>query len=216
MAVDRQTREGTSRDQLIHLLRQGPSTADELAAALGLTPGGVRQHLAVLERDGILVRGGLRRTGGVGKPAMVYEIAPDAERAYSSAYAPVLTALLAVLPTYMRADRLESLLADVGTKLATAIPPAQGDVNERAATAAAILEGLGGVTSVSTEPDGSIVVAGCACPLNDAVTVEPKVCQAVERMLATVTHLDVREHCDRSDKARCRFVLTAPSSRGGG
>ncbi len=71
---------------------------EELARALGLTDNGVRTHLGVLERDGIVrQRGTVSRGGGGGKPAYVYELAPEAEALFPKAYSPVLRRLLDVM-----------------------------------------------------------------------------------------------------------------------
>src|SRR3954463_15079999 len=84
----------STRGRILSLLRVAPRTVDELAGELKVTDNAVRQHLTGLERDG-LVRGvGVRRSGGAGKPATVYELHADAEPLLSRAYAPVLGTLL--------------------------------------------------------------------------------------------------------------------------
>jgi predicted ArsR family transcriptional regulator len=201
------TVEGATRAQIARLLRLGVQTVDELARAVALTPNAVRQHLATLERDGIVVRRGNRRGTAVGKPATVYEIAPDAEASFSRAYAPVLTALVAALPDHIAKPALGDLLRDVGVRLAAATPAARGDLRTRAAAGAAVLESLGGLTEIVDEGD-TVVIKGCSCPLAQAVAVCPELCEAVELMLAAVTGAVVREHCDRRDGPRCRFALT--------
>ena len=70
----------STRGQVVALLRQGHSTVEELARALGLTDNAVRAHLASLERDGLVVQSGLRR--GMRKPAYAYALTPDAERLF--------------------------------------------------------------------------------------------------------------------------------------
>src|SRR5206468_4315954 len=79
------------------LLRTAPRTVEELAAELGLTDNGVRQHLMVLERDMMVRQAGVRRGPGAGKPAGIYELHPEAEPLLSRAYAPVLATLLEVV-----------------------------------------------------------------------------------------------------------------------
>jgi predicted ArsR family transcriptional regulator len=207
MTTDRPGSGPSTREQLTQLLRQAPRSADEVAAVLGLTANAVRQHLATLERDGILVRRGLRRLGTVGKPAMVYEVSAEAEAGYSKAYRPLLTALMAALPGHMSKKSFDGLLLDVSDRLTASVPAARGDIHERARAGAMLLDALGGLTEIIDQGDGSVVLAGCSCPLSDAVIAEPRLCGVVERMLATVTQLNVRECCDRDGHARCRFEL---------
>jgi len=61
------------RGQIVTLLGRSGRTVEELARVLGFTDNGVRAHLAVLERDGLVrQRGSVRRGSGRGKPAYVY------------------------------------------------------------------------------------------------------------------------------------------------
>ncbi|MBX6333083.1 MAG: helix-turn-helix domain-containing protein, partial [Gemmatimonadaceae bacterium] len=79
----------STRGRLFALLRRGARTVDELAQSLGMTDNAVRAHLTGLERDGLVRQAGVRRGAGAGKPALLYELHPDAEPLFSKAYAPV-------------------------------------------------------------------------------------------------------------------------------
>src|SRR5687767_7553570 len=92
----------TTRGQLVTLLRRGAQPVDALARSLGLTPNAVRAHLLTLERDGLVRQRGTRRGAGAGKPAILFELHPDAETMMSRAYAPVLRALLEELASTLR------------------------------------------------------------------------------------------------------------------
>ncbi len=198
---------GDTRERIVHQLRWRERTVDELAAAVGVTPNAVRQHLAVLERDGLVVRRGPRREGTVGKPATVYEIAPAARSSFSAAYAPALVAVLGALPDYLPKLGLESLFRDVGVRLAAGIPPARAGFDERVRAAAGVLDSLGALTEVIPGSDGVVTICGASCPLADAVAARPELCHAVEAMLHAVSGLDVREACDHTGVPRCRFRL---------
>src|SRR5262245_18250067 len=105
----------STRGQIVRLLRTGARTVDELAAELELTDNAVRPHLATLERDGMIRSTGVRR-GGVGKPAVLFELHPDAEAALSRAYAPVLAALLEVLDETLHEEEAKNVLREVGRR----------------------------------------------------------------------------------------------------
>src|ERR1043165_4410363 len=85
---------GAARGRILTLLRRDPRSVEELAAELEVTDNAVRAPLVALEREGMVDGAGVRRTGGVGKPATLYRIVPEAEDVFSTAYAPVLRALL--------------------------------------------------------------------------------------------------------------------------
>src|SRR4051794_22550804 len=100
----------TTRGRIVALLRCRQRTVEELAQALQLTDNAVRAHLATLERDGLVRQSGVRRGPGVGKPATIYELPPDAEVVLSRAYPPVLTALLEELVARLPAEQTEAML----------------------------------------------------------------------------------------------------------
>jgi predicted ArsR family transcriptional regulator len=198
---------GPTRGKIIALLRRGRSTVEELAAALRVTDNAVRPQLQLLEQEGIVRQTGTRQGAGAGKPATTYEIAPSAEAALSTAYAPVLSALLDVLASRMSADEMRELLRDVGRKIGPAEPKA-GSLDARVRAAASLLSSLGGEIDVERTPTGYLL-RGFACPLAAAVRTQPNACQAVEELVTSVVGMPVRECCDRTQGARCRFEVLA-------
>jgi predicted ArsR family transcriptional regulator len=198
---------GPVRGRIIALLRRGRTTVDELAAELHVTDNAVRPQLQLLEQEGVVRATGTRQGAGAGKPATTYEIAPSAEPALSSAYAPVLAALLESLAERMPPEALDALLRDVGRRIGPAQPgTAALDVRVRAA--ASLLSSLGAELDVERTPTGYLL-RGFACPLAAAVRAQPNACHAIEELVATVVGSPVRECCDRSDGARCRFEVLA-------
>lgn len=198
----------STRGRIVSLLRRGTRTVDELAAELDLTDNAVRLHLASLERDGIVRSTGVRRDGGVGKPATLYEIAPAAEPAFSNAYVPFLSTLLDSLGDRLEPAELKSLMRDVGRRLAMGQTPAADSATlaQRAAVASRLLNALGGVTTVERDGD-RVRVQGCGCPLSVAVDRRAEVCVAVQSMLRDVVGADVRERCDRGERPSCSFEV---------
>lgn len=198
---------GPMRGRIIALLRRGASTVEELSAALGVTDNAVRAHLQRLERDGVVSTTGTRQGPGAGKPATTYRIAPEAEPSLSSAYAPVLTALLQTLAERTPPAELDALMRDVGRRLGPSQPKA-GSLDARVRAAAALISSLGSEIDVERTPEGYLL-RGFACPLAAVVRAEPSACLAVEELVETVVGVPVRERCDRSDGPRCRFQVLA-------
>ena len=197
----------TTRGQIVSLLRRGTRTVEELARALGLTDNAVRNHLATLERDGIVRQDGVRRGQGVGKPAVLYDLHPDAEPLFSRAYLPVLATMVDVLVDELPADRADALLSEVGRRLASgAGGRASGSLEERTRAAAAILTALGGEVDV-VEDGGTLRLRGHGCPLSSAVSRRPEVCRAVETLVAEVTGVPARTCCEHGTRPRCCFTV---------
>jgi predicted ArsR family transcriptional regulator len=196
----------STRGRVVALLRRGRRSVDEIAEQLGLTDNAVRAQLAALERDGVVAAVGARREGMVGKPATLYAIAVGAGEIFSSAYAPVLAALLTELGERLPPSDVESLLRSAGRRLAPA--QASAPFEQRVGAAAALLADLGAEADLITV-DGGFDVVSHGCPLAHAVVACPGTCAAFEALLAQITGANVREHCDRTGEPRCAFAIRA-------
>jgi len=205
---------GPVRGRIIALLRRQEQSVEELAAALGVTDNAVRAQLATLEREGVVRQARIRHTGTVGKPATMYAIAPSAETLLSTAYAPVLRAVLTSLEHRMSDTELDALFRDVGKRLASANEGAgkraERSLEARAQEAARLLNGFGGEVDVERSRDG-FVLRGYACPLADAVRAQPRLCRAVTHLVSEATGVPVKECCQRStdpnEPVRCCFEI---------
>jgi predicted ArsR family transcriptional regulator len=200
---------GTTRGQVVQLLRRASRTVEELAGALGLTDNAVRAHLATLERDGLVSQQGLRR--GVGKPAYAYGLTSEAERLFPKAYGPVLQALLGVLAERLPPAEVELVLREVGRRLASGTPSTDDPPRRRAEQAVALLNDLGGLAELE-QRNGTATIRGYNCPLAAVVREHPEICGLVETLLAELIGAPVQESCERGDPPRCCFVLAANSS----
>jgi predicted ArsR family transcriptional regulator len=197
----------STRGRVVALLRRGARTVEELARSLGLTDNAVRNHLATLERDGIVRQDGVRRGPGAGKPAVLYDLRPEAEPLFSRAYPPVLTTLLDVVIEELPAERASELLREVGRRLAaTTGGPAAGSLDARVHAAATVLTALGGEVDVVRD-GGTLRLRGWACPLSATVTRRPELCRAVEAMVAEIAGVPARECCEHGARPRCCFAI---------
>ena len=205
---------GRVRGRIVALLRRRPHSIEELAADLDVTDNAVRAHVQALERADIVRAAGVRRAGTVGKPATMYEIAAEAEPLLSSAYAPVLRELLMALNDRLAPAALDDLFREVGRRLTAAHGVAAGagapatakQLDSRVHVAAELLEALGSEMEIERTRD-AYFLRGHACPLSSAVAVQPKVCHAVEELVAGVVGIPVTECCDRTGRARCCFEI---------
>ena len=201
----RQIGEGAA-GRIIGLLRRGGMTVDELAATLGLSGNAVRPQLAVLERDGLVERAGMRR--GASRPAQVYALSREADLLFSRAYVPVLTELLHVLASRLERAEFDAVMREVGERLMAGRPRPTGDVRQRAEAASELLNSLGGLARVEQQ-NGSLLIRSDGCPLAAATQRHPEACNAMESLLSEFTGLRVTKCCDREERLRCCFELNA-------
>jgi predicted ArsR family transcriptional regulator len=202
----------STRGQVVTLLRRGDRTVDELAHAVGLTDNAVRAHLAVLERDGLVVQGGLRRGGG--KPAFAYELTPEAERLFPKADGPLLRLLLDVLAERLPDATFDDVLREVGHRAGADAAAAEGDLRARIDAALALLAELGGLAEAD-EHDGGFVIRGYSCPLAAAAPGHPAVCRLAAALLTEVAGVPVLARCEPGEPPRCRFDVPRPGQETG-
>ena len=197
------------RGQIVALLRRSNRTVEDLARALDLTDNGVRAHLAVLERDGIVrQRGSVRRSSGGGKPAYVYELTREAEDLFPKAYEPTLRQLLDVLSDRLGSEESEALLRAVGRRLDEEHYTRADGTRARLETAVEVLNELGGLAELE-ERDGAVVIRGYSCPLAGVAPDHPEVCRMAETLIAELAGVPVHERCDRGETPRCCFEIAA-------
>ena len=197
----------STRGQIGKLLRRSGRTVEELARAQGLTDNGVRAHLVVLERDGIVrQRGSVRRGGGSGKPAYVYELTPEAEDLFPKAYEPTLRGLLDVLDERFGPEESEVLMRAVGRVLAEGKTVSAGGARARVEAAADVLNELGGLAEVE-DGDGTLAIRGYSCPLAAVTPDHPEACRMAETLLTRVAGVPVYERCDRGERPMCCFEV---------
>jgi predicted ArsR family transcriptional regulator len=198
-----------ARLSVLEAVRCGNRTINALATDLGVTDNAVRLHLAALERDRLVKRGGTRRSGLAGQPAAEYDLTPEGEIALSRAYPPALTALVSALGSRLEPRALRALFADAGRRLAgESGGTASGSLAHRANACAALLESLGGSVTVQSERREAVVI-GAGCPLAAAVRAEPATCTLIEAMLERHAGVEAEQQCHHGAEPRCRFRLTA-------
>ncbi|HKS07638.1 MAG TPA: hypothetical protein VJR92_15155 [Gemmatimonadaceae bacterium] len=198
-----------ARTVVLDFVRRGVRTVNALAESMGVTDNAVRLHLAALERDGLLRRSGVKRSGQVGQPAAEYELTPDGEVSLSNAYSPAFAALVAALADKLDTRARRAVFLDAGRKLAAdSSSTTSGSVSSRAGACAALIESLGGSATIKTEK-GRTVLVGAGCPLAAAVRAEPGTCAIIEALLARSSGLDVTQRCEHGANPCCRFELSA-------
>jgi predicted ArsR family transcriptional regulator len=204
----------STRGQIVTLLRRSGRTVEDLARSLDLTDNGIRAHLAVLERDGIVrQRGSVRSSSGGGKPAYVYELTQEAEDLFPKAYEPTLRRLLDVLSDQLGPEESEALLRSVGRRLAGEHSTRADGAHARLETAVEVLNELGGLAELE-ERDGAVVIRGYSCPLAGVTPEHPEVCRMAEALVAELAGVPVHERCDRGERLRCCFEIASSSDAG--
>jgi predicted ArsR family transcriptional regulator len=107
----------TQQDLLNALLYHASGMSiDELADHLSVTRTAIRQHLAALERDGLVLRGETRPTGR--RPEQLYRLTDHAKEQFPRQYQMLASVLIEEVADIIGPDALASLMRSMGRKLA--------------------------------------------------------------------------------------------------
>ena len=170
--------QATRQQILDYIRRQGQATVKNLDTFLNLTPTGVRQHLTVLEREGLITAHEER--GRVGRPALVYKLSAKGDGLYPKLYDQLANALLEEVRTLAGAEVLQTVLRRVASSFAEPYADRlEGlSLSERVQEATSIIQERGCLAEASQDGDDWLIkqftcpfpkVAGehsCACSLD--------------------------------------------------
>jgi predicted ArsR family transcriptional regulator len=195
-----------TRGRILSLLRRTERTVNDLAGELDVSDNTVREHLASLERDGLVRQHGLRR--GLRKPHFSYQLTPEAEQFFLEACDPVLGSLLSVLSRQIEPETVGNYLKDAGHHLAQRYLPGleEAEQAQRLQRAVEALRDLGSLVECN-ERDNIIQLEGLRCPLAGLVSQYPQVCLFAQALLSEIAGIPVEEHCERGISPHCRFKI---------
>lgn len=168
--------QSTRRRILEHLQRNGRATVKELGLLLGLTSTGIRQHLTVLERDGLVAA--REERGRVGRPTLVYSLTNEADALFPKTYDVLASVLLEEIRATDGNEKLHNLLHNVAERLAA---PYRDRVEgkpsgERVKETARIMEEQGCLVDVSEGQDGQYLIDEYTCPFPKTAERDRAVC----------------------------------------
>jgi predicted ArsR family transcriptional regulator len=176
-----------TRQNILEYLRRHPSTIKELGAYLGLTSTGIRQHLAVLERDGLVEA--RQERGHVGRPALVFQLTAKGDALFPKMYDQLANAIIEEARTIVGPDSLQDLMRNVAARFAEPyMARLEGKTGaDRMAEVAAIMTERGCVTEIRREPDGDYLVSEHVCLFANVANRDSAVCSVDAELLRLLT-----------------------------
>lgn len=205
-----------TKSQIItHLKRAGGSTVDELATALGLARMTVRQHLATLERDELVVSREVRRP--TGRPHFVFSLSDKGHELFPKRYDRLADMLLqavafldsAEIEGLTPAQKKKLILQKVVTSLAQAhaLKIAGKPLPERVAAVAAILQQEGGFAEWRQKEHGYEII-DYNCVYRKVVESHEEMCDWHLALLSQLLGQDVtcKQFMSRGAQC-CRFMV---------
>ena len=183
--------QATRQDIIDHLHQQSHATVKELASVLGLTSTGVRQHLTVLERDGMVQA--QEERGRVGRPAYVYSLTVKGESFYPKNYDVLANMLIEEIRALAGTDALQRVLRRVSARMAEQrMDRVEGrPLAERVQETAAILREMGCVAECE-QNGGEFYLHQCTCPYPNVAKRNSGVCALEVDFVRRLTGGDAR------------------------
>ena len=183
--------QATRQEILDYLHREHSGTVKDFAGQFNLTPTGVRQHLTMLERDGLVVA--REERGRVGRPALVYSLTDKGEALYPKNYAVLANLLMEEVRAVAGADALQRILRRVSDRMAQqSRDRTEGkSLAERVEVAAELLREQGCIASCE-ERDGVFYLSECTCPYPVVARRNSAVCALEVDLVRRLTGADAR------------------------
>ncbi len=202
--------QATRQQILDYLRRNARATIKELDAHLALTSTGVRQHLTVLEREGLVEANEER--GHVGRPALVYRLTEEGDALYPKAYDELANILLEEVREVAGGEALQNLLRRAATRFAEPYRERlEGkSLPERVSEASQIIRDRGFLADVVRD-NGDWLIVQYTCPFPKVAGQNSCVCALDVEFVRQLVGADARLSTSllRGDKA-CTYRIRRP------
>jgi predicted ArsR family transcriptional regulator len=203
---------GETRKRLLrHLLRhKSGSSIDELAQTAGVTRTAVRQHLALLMRDGLVAAGGARPSGG--RPQRLFVLTAQGRETFPRRYSWFAQLLIEAMAREHGSAglrlRLARLASAVVAQLRQASPAPPGR-RKKIEKLSGVMDGLGYDARTGPDIGGLPTIEADNCIFHELAMKNPEVCQFDLALLSgfSDTKAELTECMARGGHV-CRFRFT--------
>jgi predicted ArsR family transcriptional regulator len=209
--------QATRQDILDHLRRNGEATVRDLGSVLRLTATGIRQHLTILERDGLVEARESR--GHVGRPALVYSLSAKGAALFPSRYDDLCNLLLAEVRAMAGSKGIQGLLMGVAKRSAEEYDDRlQGhNLGDRVRETTAIIGERGSLVECEQVARDEFLINQYTCPFPNVARSNSGVCALDVEFVRRLTGADARltRSLLRGDST-CTFRIRPPTDEGNG
>lgn len=195
--------QGTTRRRILEILRQrGSVTSAELADELHVSAVAVRQHLALLQQEGMVVPDGERRR--VGRPSQLYRLTAAADRCFPHTYERLALDLLICIGQQSRED-VDQLFSARQQLLASRYAPhlAGLSLDDRVVELARILTEQGYMAETCFQDDGSLELIQRNCPIVQVASDYHQACACERALYEQLLEAQVISESTIAAGARC-------------
>ncbi len=204
----------TRREILVLLKRSGGMTVEQLSHAIGITPMGVRQQLAILERDGLITMS--KKRGGMGRPAHVYALTDKGDELFPRTYDSFALAILEALQEMDGTEKVEAVLRKRTERLRDALAArlTARAIPERVKELVQAQAENGYMAELEERPEG-ILFRHYNCTIAQVAKRYPVICQMEHEMFESLLGTKLkRECCLVQGENCCAYLVPAAVQQG--
>lgn len=182
-AADASTRSRVARS----ILQHGPSTANDLARRLGLTPAAVRRHLTVLAATGQVTSREQRVYGhrGRGRPAKAFALTDAGRGEFFQAYDRIAIEAIEYLREVAGPEAVDRFAGQVADAVTARFHSIAGEYDTPTEALVEALTAEGFVASLQPVASG-VQLCQYHCPVAHVAAAFPQLCEAETRAFATL------------------------------
>lgn len=182
----------STRKQIVtHLRRHGYLTVNKLAEKLDISPMGVRQHLNLLEKEGLVERQQIRQP--IGRPTYTYSLTEKADNIFPKTYERFAKGLLDDIRCLDGDTKIALLFKRREERIAGNIKNrlTQSKLIDRARALEKFLNVYGHSAAVQKNKDGlSLIMFNC--PIYQIAKDYPQLCESDKRLINNLLSVDAR------------------------
>ena len=206
MNPDAQAEPTRSRDRILELLLKSeePLNVQAVAKALGVSRNAAHQHVAAMEREGLVERAAAVPTGG--RPSRGFRLSAAGKATFPRQYSLLAKQLLSELSQYLGPDALHAAMQRIGSSLADSLSSSLGGDPDEALIAGLMRE-LGYESSVVDGADG-VEIEAHNCVFHDLAMADPAICEVDLALLRSLSGKQVdHRRCMARGEGSCRFAF---------
>ncbi|MFX1513678.1 MAG: helix-turn-helix transcriptional regulator [Promethearchaeota archaeon] len=195
-------------------------TIKDIATTLDLSPNAIRQHLTILEKEGLIVR--TEKHGKTGRPAIVYSLHENAMDTFPKRYDELSLLLLDELEKSYGREETVKLLKNVGKGIAMEIAEDLTDMPEDIQSDVFLKQKLQHLVQILKtygkfpelhETESSFELKNYNCFVYKLSKANPLICKVDETMMsALIGHEVTKEQCIRDGDNCCSYRISKSKS----
>lgn len=206
---------GETQQRMLMSLLHGPDglSADRLSESLKISTNAVRQHLAVLERDGLVARAGRKPTRG--RPEHLFVLTDQGREIFPRHYLMLAESLIVEMGETLGDQEFRTLMRRVGEKAAHENGPRGSGKAVTLSETASAMKQAGYEAQMSPDANNEIVAHNCV--FHQLAARYPAVCEFDLGFLEETTGKKVdHTECMLRGGNVCRFAFRGLSDSGSG